>query len=104
MTLRFIVLTDGQGGGKTALMEELLRNFAWLNRVAALLEAISFTRGLGVSRAEPRSQRLMDALQIGLGDALRCVLADGTPHLVLCHRGSLDPLAYWLARGWEKEE
>jgi len=22
------------------------------------------------------------------------------PRLVLCHRGSLDPLAYWLAYGW----
>jgi len=46
----------------------------------------------------------MVALQIGLEEALRRALADGPPRLVLCHCGSLDPLAYWLARGWAEEE
>jgi len=46
----------------------------------------------------------MVALQMGLEDALRCALSDGPPRLVLCHRGSLDPLAYWLDRGWPEDE
>jgi len=100
MTLRFVVLTGGPGGGKTTLKEELLHDPAWHHRVAALPEAISLTRGLGVSPAEPRFQRLMVALQMALEDALRRALADSSPRLVLCRRGSLDPLAYWLAYGW----
>ncbi len=45
----------------------------------------------------PLLQRLMVAPQIGLQDALRRALSDVLPRLVLCHRGSLDSLAYWLA-------
>ncbi len=41
---------------------------------------------------------------MALEDALRRALADSSPRLVLCHRGSLDPLAYWLARGWPEAE
>jgi len=52
MTLRFVVLTGGPGGGKTALVEELLHEPVWRRRAAALPEAISPTRGLGVSPAE----------------------------------------------------
>jgi len=46
----------------------------------------------------------MVALQMALEDALRRALGDGPPRLVLCHRGSLDPLAYWLACGGAEEE
>jgi|YNPBryunderm2012_1023409.scaffolds.fasta_scaffold32218_1 hypothetical protein len=51
----------------------------------------------------PLLQRLMVALQMALEDALRRALCDGPPRLALCQRGSLDPLAYWLARGWAEE-
>jgi predicted ATPase len=100
MILTFIVLTGGPGGGKTALIEELRRDPFWRGRVAVLPEAISLMGGLGVSPQEKRFQRLMVALQMALEDALRAALDDRSPRLVLCHRGSLDPLAYWRARGW----
>ena len=75
-------------------MEERLHDPAWRRRVAALPEAISLTRGLGVSPVEPRFQRLMVAPQIGLQEALRRALSDVPPRLVLCHCGSMDSLAY----------
>ncbi len=104
MTLRFIVLTGGPGGGKTALIEELLRDPAWRSRVAALPEAIALMPGLGISVREPRFQQVMVSLQMALEDGLRRGLAGAAPRLVLCHRGSLVSLAYWLARGWPEEE
>lgn len=104
MTLPFIVLTGGPGGGKTALIAELLRDPAWRDRVAALPETIALTGGLGLSTREPRFQQVMVSLQMALEDGLRRGLDGAASRLALCHRGSLDPLAYWLARGWPEEE
>jgi hypothetical protein len=102
--LVFVVLTGGPCGGKTTLINELLADPEWSGRIAALPEAISFMRGLGVSPGEPLFQRLMVLLQTALEDAVRVGLQEAKPRLVLCHRGSLDPLAYWLARGWKEED
>lgn len=103
MSLCFIALTGGPGGGKSALLAELSGDPHWRHRVAALPEAITLMGGLGISPQERRFQQVMVALQMALEDGLRRALADGPPRLVLCHRGSLDPLAYWLARGWPEE-
>jgi predicted ATPase len=102
--LVFVVLTGGPCGGKTTLIRELLVDPTWSGRIAALPEAISLIRWLGVSPAEPLFQRLMVLLQTALEDAVRVGLQEAKPRLVLCHRGSLDPLAYWLARGWKEED
>jgi predicted ATPase len=102
--LVFVVLTGGPCGGKTMLINELLADPEWSGRIAVLPEAISFMRGLGVSSAEPLFQRLMVLLQMALEDAVRIGLKEVGPRFVLCHRGSLDPLAYWLARGWKEDD
>ena len=59
-----IVLTGGPGGGKTTLIDELLRDPMWGHRVAALPEAISLMRHLNISPRERLFQRVMVHLQL----------------------------------------
>jgi hypothetical protein len=99
-----ITLTGGPGGGKTTLIEALACDPAWAGRFAALPEAISLMRHIGLSPRERLFQRVMVCLQIALEDGLSRALGPHRPRLILCHRGSLDPLAYWLDRGWPEEE
>ena len=99
-----IVLTGGPGGGKTTLINELLHDPAWQGRIAVLPEAISLMGGIGVSPREQRFQRVMVHLQMALEDGLVNALEPNYGPFILCHRGSLDPMAYWLDRGWREEE
>jgi hypothetical protein len=99
-----IVLTGGPGGGKTTLIEDLSRDPAWAGRFAALPEAIYALRHSGISAQEKLFQRAMVQAQVGMEDGLRCALDPHEPCLILCHRGALDPLAFWLERGWAEEE
>ena len=99
-----IVLTGGPGGGKTTLIDELLHDSAWDRRVAALPEAISLMRPLNISPSERLFQRVMVHLQLSLEDGLHRALGPDDPRLIMCHRGTLDPLAYWLDRGWPEDE
>lgn len=43
-------------------------------------------------------------LQTAIEDGIGRALGQEDARMVLCHRGSLDPLAYWLDRGWPEEE
>jgi predicted ATPase len=99
-----IALTGGPGGGKTTLINELSHDPAWATRLASLPEAISLTSGMGFSAHERLFQRLMVDLQMALEDGLEHALEGEERRLILCHRGSLDPLAYWLDRGWPETE
>lgn len=98
-----IAVTGGPGGGKSILIEELLHDPAWSGRIAVLPEAISLIRQIGVSPREQLFQRVMVHLQMALEDGLERALGDSHPRTILCHRGSLDPLAYWLDRDWSLE-
>jgi predicted ATPase len=98
-----IVLTGGPGGGKSTLIRELQSDPAWSGRLAVLPEAISLMGEVGISPSEQRFQRVMVSLQMALEDGLAQALGDSDKSMILCHRGSLDPLAYWLDRGWTRE-
>jgi predicted ATPase len=101
---RFVVLTGGPCGGKTTLINELRQSLDWRSKVYTLPEAI-FTAGqVGVSIQQPLFQRLMVETQCALEDALTRSLDGKDDSLVLCHRGSLDPLAYWMRNGWAEED
>jgi hypothetical protein len=99
-----IALTGGPGGGKTALIEELAHDPAWRGRFLALPEAIFVAGRVGVSPRERLFQRLMVEVQRALEDGLARALDPDDPRFILCHRGTLDPLAYWLDRGWPEDE
>lgn len=101
--LRF-VLTGGPGGGKTTLIEELSRDPAWSGRFSGLPEAISLVGCLGISPREKTFQREMVRIQVAQEEQLINSLGGESRHIILCHRGSLDPLAYWLDRGWPESE
>jgi hypothetical protein len=94
-----IVLT---GGGKTALMGALrdedraARRWVWVPEAAPLLF------GAGFSAAEVSFQAAVVRLQTALEDT--CAAAALPGQVLLCHRGSLDALAYWLRRGWSEGE
>ena len=98
-----IVLTGGPGGGKTTLIEELAHDPAWRGRFLALPEAIFSLGRVGISPREQLFQRLVVETQRALEEALARTLEPGDPRVILCHRGTLDPLAYWLDRGWAEE-
>lgn len=99
-----LVLTGGPSGGKTTLIDELLRDPVWAGQVAALPEAIFTLRQVGISPREKLFQRVMVYMQIAMEDSLSRALGSDNRRLILCHRGSLDPLAYWLDQGWDEEE
>jgi predicted ATPase len=97
-----IALTGGPCGGKTTLIDELSRDSRWAGRFVALPEAITQAGRLGgISITEKAFQKEMVRTQIIQEDKAHRGEATG---LVICHRGSLDPLAYWLDRGWPEAE
>ena len=99
-----IVLTGGPGGGKSSLIEDLRGDPQWAGRFVALPEAAQYARFINLSPSEKLFQRAVVHLQIGLEEALKRTLGPADPRPVICHRGSLDPLAFWLQRGWGQDE
>ena len=56
----------------------------------------------GLNGRGKRFQRSVVRLQIALEDA--CVEAAKLGQVLLCNRGTLDALAYWLRNDWENQE
>jgi len=102
--LDLIALTGGPGGGKTTLIKELAQDPTWQGSFLSLPEAILVAGQVGVPVRERLFQKLMVEIQRGLEEALVRSLDPFDPRLILCHRGTLDPLAYWLDRGWPEDE
>jgi hypothetical protein len=99
-----IVLTGGPGGGKSTLVDDLRRDPMWAGRFVVLPEAVHYARFVGISPHEKLLQRVIVYLQMGLEDALGHALGSSDPRPIICHRGSLDPLAFWRQRGWSETE
>jgi predicted ATPase len=101
---RFIVFTGGPGGGKTTLINELRQSPDWRGGFYTLPEAIFIAGQVGISFQQPQFQRLMVEIQCALEDSLARSLDSQDDTWVLCHRGSLDPLGYWLRNGWAEAD
>lgn len=87
-----IALTGGPGGGKSILIEELLRAPAWYGCVAVLPEAISLKREMGISPCATPSAG-DGAVRMALENGLVRGLGQDHCRVSLCLRGSLYPLS-----------
>jgi hypothetical protein len=99
-----IVLTGGTAGGKSMLIDSLKQHPGWSKRFVALPEAVYFAWSTGLVPQDRLLQRVVMNFQISLEDALDRSLDPEDPRLILCHRGSLDPLAFWRMQGWAEED
>jgi tRNA (Thr-GGU) A37 N-methylase len=99
-----IALTGGPGGGKSTLIEDLRQDARWAGRFVALPEAVQYARFVNISPQDKLFQRALVHLHMGLEDGLKRALGPADSRFIVCHRGSLDALAFWLERGWPEEE
>jgi len=98
-----VVVTGGPGGGKSALLADIGRDPIFTGRVVILPEAIHAAVRSSVSPSEMAFQRLVVNLQKGIEQAVADTFRRDD-HVLLSHRGTLDPLAFCLAKGWKEED
>jgi tRNA-Thr(GGU) m(6)t(6)A37 methyltransferase TsaA len=101
---KVIALTGGPGGGKSSLIEDMRNDPEWGNRFVALPEAVQYARFINILPGEKLFQRAIVQLQIGLEESLKGTFGSGDDRPIICHRGSLDALAFWRQRGWPESE
>lgn len=94
-----VVLTGGPGGGKTAVLEVVRRQFC--EHVVVLPEAASLLFGGGFPRGTSESARraAQRAIFHVQNELERLALDEDRAGLVLCDRGVVDGAAYWPAGG-----
>ena len=92
-----IVLTGGPCGGKTTLMREMRAADSGCERWLVTPEIAPFLFSAGLDPSPERFEPAVARVQMALEDA--CAAAARPGQIMLCHRGSLDPLAYWRRAG-----
>lgn len=83
-------------------MHELRVEDSHSRRWLLVPEAAPLLFQVGLDGRDKNFQRAVVRLQIALEET--CAQAAHPGQILLCHRGTLDPLAYWLRNGWEEQE
>ncbi len=99
-----IALTGGPGGGKSTLIRYLARDPSWASAFVALPEADPGAGGIQGDQGAKLRLRGVVRRQMALEDASSAAMEPEDSRVILCHRGSLDPLAFWLQAGWPERE
>jgi hypothetical protein len=100
----YVALTGGPGGGKSALIKYMAQDPRWAGSFAAVPEAVHYAWHTQISPDEKLFQRIVTVIQRSLEDGLSEALGPEDHRPILCHRGTLDPLGFWLQNGWPYEE
>ena len=101
--VRVVALSGGPGGGKTTLLRLVLADERLSPLAVVTEEAI---HGMRFVRMDPRTagfQCALVAIQAGLEDAMKLALVNTRKRLLLTHRGTLDPCAFWQSFGNSRE-
>ncbi len=97
-----IVLTGGPCGGKTSLLRELRAADPRGERWLLVPEAAPLLFQAGLDGRRRSFQQAVVKLQVAQEES--CAAAAHPHQILLCHRGTLDALAYWLRNGWDESE
>jgi hypothetical protein len=97
-----IVLTGGPCGGKSTFLRELRARADQHHRWIFVPEAAPLLFHAGLDATTQGFQQAVVALQTALEDV--CLAAAASDRPVICHRGTLDALAYWMRNGWAEDE
>lgn len=96
---KIIAITGGPCGGKTILIDELCKNPLYKNIIISLPEALFYVLQTKTSPKEKLFQRIMVEVQTAMENAIdKCFDPE---KIIMCHRGTLDPLSYWLYHSWD---
>jgi len=114
--LRVICLTGGPGGGKSTLQQRMAIDEEWAEVTVVMEEAIRAMRFVRLHPRTPEFQCALVATQAATEESLQRALAgsgkwfdglttlsDVEGRLLVTHRGTLDPCAFWQSFGHSKE-
>jgi hypothetical protein len=96
-----IVLTGGGHGGKTRFASEYFTGVVSGVRCITIPELADTAFSCGLNPKEKEFELFVYSIQKATEDTA-CLYASGA--VTLCHRGTLDCLAFWLRKGWSQRE
>ncbi len=99
-----VALTGGPGGGKSTLVQYMQADPRWAGRFVALPEAVLYAWRIGLDPGDALFQRTVVAVQCALEEAADGALGPGDRRPILCHRGTLDALGFWLQQGGQADD
>jgi hypothetical protein len=95
-------LTGGPCGGKSTLIRELLADATEADEWLSVPETAPRLFRAGLDSRQKDFEVAVVQLQIAIEDT--CADMAGDARALICHRGTLDALAYWLDHGWQQGE
>lgn len=96
-----IAVTGGGHGGKSKFLAEFLESSSSEIKCVTIPELADTAFACGMDPKRKEFELFVYAIQRATEDAASAYSIDG---ITLCHRGTLDCLAFWIRKGWEERE